>query len=229
MDMAVANLFKHKIKFTLDRHDPEYEEYEPETYRKERYYFSTTIANAISIGVNDANDLGRLLKPFILHILSTIEYEERLLIEEIYVAVEITNWASWGDEYTLISYRSERPYSSEVLNNINMFLPDHILQEPFTICVNVCCYFISDNLRDALFRQELASRIQSIEEYHYTPPDETFRQERCVICLEATPSILYLDCRHIAVCGSCDRIKSNTRLRSTCDICRAEISRRIKI
>ena len=61
------------------------------------------------------------------------------------------------------------------------------------------------------------------------PPSETYRQEKCVICLEAPPSILYLDCMHIAVCDSCDRIKSKTSSQSTCDVCRAEISKRIKL
>ena len=61
------------------------------------------------------------------------------------------------------------------------------------------------------------------------PPIKTYRQDKCVICLEAPPSILYLDCMHIAVCVSCDRIKSNTSSQSTCDVCRAEISKRIKI
>ena len=61
------------------------------------------------------------------------------------------------------------------------------------------------------------------------PPIETYRQEKCVICLEATPSILYLNCMHIAVCVPCDRVKSKTSLQSTCDVCRAEISKRVKI
>ena len=63
----------------------------------------------------------------------------------------------------------------------------------------------------------------------YTPPTETYRQEKCVICLEDPPNILYLDCMHIAVCDSCDRMKSKMSLQSTCDVCRSEISRRIKI
>ena len=67
------------------------------------------------------------------------------------------------------------------------------------------------------------------EEEEYTPATETYRQEKCVISLEDPPNILYLDCMHIAICDSCDRMKSKTSLRLTCDLCRAEISRRIKI
>ena len=61
----------------------------------------------------------------------------------------------------------------------------------------------------------------------YTPPIETYRQDRCVVCLEAKPNILYLDCMHIAICDSCDRLKKTGR--KNCDVCRAEISKRIKI
>ena len=63
----------------------------------------------------------------------------------------------------------------------------------------------------------------------FTPPDETFRQERCVVCLESAPNILYLDCMHIAVCDSCENMKRTAALRLKYDVCRATISRRIKI
>ena len=67
------------------------------------------------------------------------------------------------------------------------------------------------------------------EEEEYTPPIETYRQDCCVVCLEAKPNILYFDCMHIAICDSCDRVKRTARARKNCDVCRAEISRRIKI
>ena len=56
---------------------------------------------------------------------------------------------------------------------------------------------------------------------------ETYRQDCCVVCLEAKPNILYLDCMHIAICDSCDRLKKTGR--KNCDMCRAEISKRVKI
>ena len=61
------------------------------------------------------------------------------------------------------------------------------------------------------------------EEDPPAPLIETYRRERCVICLESKPNILYLDCAHIAVCDSCD-VGSNQ-----CVVCREEISKRIKI
>ena len=62
-----------------------------------------------------------------------------------------------------------------------------------------------------------------------TPKVEAFKEDCCVICLESKPSILYLDCLHIAVCDSCDNLKIDPSLMKNCDVCRAEISKRVKI
>ena len=65
------------------------------------------------------------------------------------------------------------------------------------------------------------------EDKLYISPTETYREDRCVICLEKEPNILYLDCNHIVVCDSCDRLKKTGRKK--CDICRDEILQRLKI
>ena len=54
MDMAVASLFKHKMRFTLS--DVYNEIYEPGCFRRTHYYESPTIENVESIGLNDIND-----------------------------------------------------------------------------------------------------------------------------------------------------------------------------
>ena len=55
MDMAVANLFKHKIRLTLRSEVTE--RYEPEVFHRQLYYRSPSIENVKSIGLNDVNDL----------------------------------------------------------------------------------------------------------------------------------------------------------------------------
>ena len=181
MDMAVANLFKHKIRFELDREVTE--QYEPHTYRKGRYYVSANIDNAGSIGVNDASDLcTTLLKPFILHTISTVVHEEEEIpIDDIIVEVVLTELDGEYEDYELVYYHLDNPYSSEVNSDINNYtFPEHVLNEPFNICVNVYCYFISDELRDFQLRQELGidfrdgnnNRTEPIP-----PPVESYRQE----------------------------------------------------
>ena len=221
MDIPVANLLKHKIWFKLDSENIEYV-YGDDGYRKTRIYHSITIINGRSIGVNDANDLGRLLKPFILHTLSTIKYEETLPIEDILISTSITNYNNEADWWNIISYSITSNYCMIPLKNY-IYVPEHILQEPFFISVCVS-YDVSEEIESSneSYREELeSSDNSSVEEY--TPPDETYRQDLCVICLENTPNILYLECKHIAIYDSC------VMLRKNCDICRAEISRRVKI
>ena len=129
----------------------------------------------------------------------------------------------------LIVFRIENPR-----NNAHLFSKSSVIQgwyfdddvfqanKPFYIIVETKIIGMPTIIPDVL--QE-----ESDEEEPYTPPIEPYRQDHCVVCLEAKPNILYLNCTHIAICDSCDRIKSKTSSQSTCDICRAEISKRIKI
>ena len=220
MDMVVANLLKHKIRLELELEVNE--EYEPHTYKRCRYYRSMTLQNVERV---DAS----LFKPFVYYVLSKVLHEDRdIIIDEVSIIVQVFGLEE-RIERDLAEYRFETPRDypelffthSEVETHP---FPEHLINQPFSVWVVVNCYFISDRFRDDLFRQYMMMR-----EDVYTPPIETYRQDCCVICLEAKPNILYLDCLHIAVCDSCERVKSNTSLQSTCDICRAEISKRIKI
>ena len=140
--------------------------------------------------------------------------------------------------------------------NVNSFwLPERLLKERTKIVVGVKCYYYCESLREeARFRREFNYNMYwyhelSVEEYLeatnsdnemsdgwqeesdedelYIPPTETYREDCCVACLEAKPNILYLDCLHIAICDSCDRLK--TTARKNCDVCRAEIFKRLKL
>ena len=244
MDMAVANLFKHNARFKIsgELHDT----HEPHLYSKGRQYISNDIENLRSIGVRNAKDLClKCVEPFIVHIISTIVHEESEHIDSISVRAEVRDLNNgWVDdpffdpEYDLVRYSLDNPkncihlFSSNSETSIYS-IPEHALNGPFYIWVNVFFYFIPYHMRELYIYEWVEStreeRRGPIEEYYYTPPDETFRQDRCVVCLESTPNILYLDCMHIAVCDSCDRMKRTMRLRKNCDICRAEIAKRIKI
>ena len=72
--------------------------------------------------------------------------------------------------------------------------------------------------------------VESENEYddHPIPPkplEESFRIDKCVICLENEPNILFNDCNHICTCFECEKIRPSVK----CSYCRTEISRRIKI
>ena len=125
---------------------------------------------------------------------------------------------------------STRPFNSVEFSSINpevntFSFPEHLINQPFSVWVEVNCYYVSDDLREAMERQYIEAMGE--EEENYTPPTETYRQDHCVVCLESKPNILYLDCMHIAICDSCDRLKKTKRYK--CDVCRTRISKRVKI
>ena len=237
MDMAVADLLKHKIRLTFRREVTEI--YEPESYKRGRYYFSPIIENVESIGVNDPNDLcTTLFKPFFLYAISKVVHEDHdIPIDTVTIKVGINDLQEYED-YGIAFYRFENPQVSPELFfthaevNTRPF-PNHLLNQPFRVVADVICYFVSDWLRELEFREafnyenrdEESPDDESTDEEEDPPAPliETYRRERCVICLESTPNILYLDCMHIAVCDSCDD-RSNQ-----CVVCREEISKRIKI
>ena len=250
MDMAVANLFKHKIRFELEHEVIEH--HEPMCFSKTRYYVSPTIENVKSIGLNDVNDLCMILcKPIVLYVLSKIVHEDHVIpIDYVTILVGVFDLEE-GEDCGLTRYYFENPldypelFSTHAEVDFRSF-PERLLNERTRVFVDVKCYYIFSTLRqEARFRREFNyvsywHHTLSIEEYlettnsdneidhlEYTPPTETYKQDQCVICLESKPNILYLDCMHIAVCDSCDRLKKTGRHK--CDMCRRVIFERVKI
>ena len=97
MDMAVANLFKHKIRFTS--RGVHTEVYEPMCFRRTRYYRSPTIENVESIGINDVNDLCTILcKPLVLYALSKVIHEDRVIpIDSVTIMVGVVDLEEYDD------------------------------------------------------------------------------------------------------------------------------------
>ena len=258
MDMALANLFKHKAHFQL--RSEENDRYEPCIFNKGRQYISNEIENLESIDVSNASELRlKCLEPFIVHIISTLIHEEYDHIDSVTATVTLIPQGE-HDDYDLVEYTLDNPeacirlFSSTNETKIYSF-PEHLLDTSFRIYVNFYSYFVSDEEREEVFlathgishadRDRMLLELEELVMFYrginnnnnitilepLPPPIETYRQDQCVVCLESKPNVLYLDCMHIhvAVCVSCDRIKSNTSLQSTCDVCRAKISKRIKI
>ena len=78
MGIAVANQFKHKIRFKLIAEGTDLSE--PGLFKRTRYYGSQDIENVESIGLKDVNDLCTIFcKPFILYALSKVIHEDRFI------------------------------------------------------------------------------------------------------------------------------------------------------
>ena len=52
-----------------------------------------------------------------------------------------------------------------------------------------------------------------------TTPKQSIKEDKCCVCLENVPNILYVGCRHIATCNTCDK-KGNF---NNCPICRTKV------
>ena len=253
MDMTVASLFKHKVRFTFKGVYTEI--YEPRCYRRTHYYESPTIENVESIGLNDVNDLHTILcKSLVFYAFSKIVHEDRVIpISRVIIPVGVSDFQE-GEDCNLQIYSFENalwgPESFFTRANVDSCsFPERLLKERTHIFVNVYCYYYCDSLREEVrFRREFNYNMHwyhaiSVEEYleatnsdneeesnkeePYPPPTETYRGDRCVICLESKPNILYLYCMHISVCDSCDRLKKTGRYK--CDVCRDKICERVKI
>ena len=74
MDMVVANLLKHKVRFELESEDSDY--LEERFYSKGRQYCSRKIKNVESLGTRSLIDLClNQLQPFYQHVFSSMVEE----------------------------------------------------------------------------------------------------------------------------------------------------------
>ena len=231
--MAVASLFKHKVGFGLCGHDTSWDE--PFTPNKGYHYSSNWIENGESVGITSASDLfiGKL-KPLFLHIISTMYHEAEMEISAIDITVIVTDYET-ADDYDIVKYKFTSAPNDAITNYSRSWVypfPEGLLNNKFDIYIQSYVYMVDDDVRatNAYYEEQMRLANQEMEENEpLAPPVETYRQDCCVVCLEAKPNILYLDCMHIAICDSCDRMKSKTSSQSTCDVCRAEISKRVKL
>ena len=221
MDMAATSLFKHKVRFSLidqtsnpiDSFDPHYKGY---------HYRSDIIDHGKYIGLNYTNEVYDKTKPIIYYILSTMQrYTEELrdlyhinLWKAIIIIDLIREEDQTGYITHSIKYEDHEGGFNQSEGEITWYgdHPRSLIDDKFSIDVEAAVYY---------------DIFIPIEKRVYTPPTKTYREDSCVICLESKPDILYLDCMHIAICDSCDRLKETGRYK--CDVCRAEISRKIKI
>ena len=232
MDMAVASLFKHKVRFELSGNDSNWNE--PTIPNKGYHYLSNLIENGESVGIRSASDLFiDKLKPLFLHIISTMYHKAEMEVSSIDIMVGVFDNESY--DHDIVGYEFTSGPNDAIMNYSRSWVhtfPEGVLNNKFSIYIESYVYMVDDYVREmnAYYEEQARLAHQEMEENEpLAPPVETYRQDCCVVCLEAKPNILYLDCMHIAICDSCDRMKSRTSSQSTCDVCRAKISKRLKL
>ena len=65
-----------------------------------------------------------------------------------------------------------------------------------------------------------------VEEYYESEDEDepvtikSYKEDKCVVCLENEPKVFFLDCKHYCVCHECEERKPFKR----CPCCRTRIS-----
>ena len=248
MDMSTADLLKQKlnqnIMFTQCGHDSDWNE--PLITNKGYHYLSGCIENMENLGIRNVTDLFiDKLKPIFLHIISTIYHEAEMEINSIVTTVTVMDYET-ADEIDVAKYEFTSPPDGAITNYSRSWVypvSDRSINNKFSIYIETYVYFVDDYIRrlndaydtynpDDYNDEELILFPQMITEESkpLDPPIETYKEEYRVVCLEAKPNILYLNCMHIVICNLCEQEKRKTQSSGlTCDICRAEISKRVKI
>ena len=231
MDMAVASLFKHKVRFVQSEQGSDWGE--PLIPNKGYHYSSNWIENGESVGIRSACDLYiDKLKPLFLHIISTMYHEAEMEIDSIDITVRVTDYETSYD-FDIVKYEFTSAPNDAITNYSRSWVypfPEGLLNNKFGIYIESYVYMVNNFVREmnAYYEEQARLSNQEVEENEfYTPPTETYREDHCVVCLESKPNILYFDCLHIAICDSCDRLKTTGR--KNCDVCRAEIFKRLKL
>ena len=82
-------------------------------------------------------------------------------------------------------------------------------------------YFLTDNeLLPAPFELRITIKLQSYpEQPQNIKIKQTIEQDKCVICFEAKPNILYPDCGHVSTCEDCE----NKGDLPKCPLCRTKV------
>ena len=122
MDMALADLFKHKIRFELVDEDPDYEDLR--SYSIGRQYSSREIKSLKSVGALSSVDLStNHLQSFYTHVLSTMIQECPFAIDRAENKPQIILDGDAAGQRDLIGYTLDNPR-----NNLHLFSRCAVLQ-----------------------------------------------------------------------------------------------------
>ena len=231
--MVLRNLFKHKVPLYLTSNDRDIEE--PYVRNIGYHYHSDLIEDGGKIGINNPHDLYDKLTPFIRYAVSTMKHE---LSESFYSTFNIyLQCRDETDDETFCEFIKMVHFelnSNFMFENILSFqclsrYDEKLFKTPFAIYMEVFSYFRpevgilneaftsdDENKYDSEYEDEVEEQPKPIEDH--------FKTDKCVICMEKEPCILFIQCRHICMCMSCEVAKPSLK----CPYCRSKISQKIK-
>ena len=165
-------------------------------------------------------------------------HEAEMEVDSASITLNLVEGEGEFDEYEIVKYEFESASPDDNMTNYRSWvypIPEGLLRKKFRIYVEAYAYYIDDDVRELNAYYEEQSRLAHKAEEERPganeapPPEDTFREDKCVICLESTPSILFLECGHLCLCEDCEKRKRTSPLWNSCDVCRSPMSRRLRI
>ena len=226
--MSLENLFKYK--------EPLYFYFREQTFEGGLYnnvgyhYGGKLIKDGSKVGINNPDDLYNKLSPFIRYLISKMRYELNIpfcVTFNIYICCYSVDFQ---DFVKVIHFELNHNFTFDgilLLQNLCRY-DDRLFKVPFTIHVKANFYFEPDvRGADEVFYWSDSEEDESEDEVEKKPEpiQGHFKTDQCVICMEKEPCILFILCRHICVCLSCETAKPSLK----CPCCRSKIYQNISM
>ena len=228
MTEHVKNLFEHKIPFRLRENS--IRECDTEIHDISVYKSNLIICSLVEEDNYDSVDIYYEVKSFLYYLASKHAATKHEGCTYISSHFDIGIWHDcWDDDHDYkklikVEVKPETTNYGDVLifNEPKFKQVERFIDFTNSIEINIDVY--------GNYLKEIPEEVESENEYndHPIPPkplEESFRIDKCVICLENEPNILFTDCNHTCTCSECEKIKPSVK----CSYCRTEISKRIKI
>ena len=241
--MSLENLFKHKVPIFFTVYEGDLED--RNLCKLGYYYDGKWIEDGSKVGINNPNDLYEKLTPFIRYLISKIRYEILApVLTSFDVYLSIRNENGGLEIVKVIHFELDDNFTVDgilLLHYLGRY-DDRLFKVPFYILVKAYCYFAPGEIREGVFAtdgedenedevndDESKDEVNDDEsedevEEQLIPIEDHFKIDQCVICMEKEPCILFIQCRHICVCLSCETAKPSLK----CPFCRSKIYQKIK-
>ena len=171
-------------------------------------YISSKLESGTKLGINNARILFWIIRPFTEGLFRTTFYHRSINSDyAIVFKIEIRNeeeFVQTGEFYYRFHRASFVPNMEGLKTNWELF---RYLDQPFKILVTTSLYRFNSS------------------EASPKPLGKTFKVDKCVICLDRKPDVLFIKCNHICVCNECEKTHPSTQ----CPYCRVKVSRKLLI
>ena len=218
----LENFLKNNIFFTYQREDDYYvEQGYSECFVINSIYKSKIIHNPTKFNLTTTNKLVDKVKPFLSCLTSKYIWKKSncnfnvgSFNISLIVGVFYSSNLEEESEYNEIANLIVDDYMRELKYVGNNTYTNKIFKKPFQIHIDVNVEYFPE--------EEDEEEEEEGEEKPITVI-ESFREDKCVVCLINEPRVLFYDCMHYCVCLECEEIKPF----KSCPYCRIRISTKI--